>query len=105
MNRAVEDGSYAEALNNARTLYDLTGDEEYLERGKEIKTVAEMKKDFNQAESALEDGDFSFALQILKDYGDRRELLPDKYDDLKRGFYAGLEKQVSKYRSAAQTED
>lgn len=99
MNRAVEDGSYAEALNHARTLYDLTGDEEYLERGKEIKTVAEMKKDLNRAESALEDGDFSFALQILKDYRDRRDLLPDKYDDLKKSFYSGLEKQVSKYRS------
>lgn len=66
MNRAVEDGSYTEALNNARTLYDLTGDEKYLESAKEIKTVSEMKKDLNRAESALEDGDFSFALQILK---------------------------------------
>lgn len=100
MNRAVEDGSYAEALNHARTLYDLTGNEEYLERGKEIKTVAEMKKDLNRAESALEDGDFSFALQMLKDYRDRRDLLPDKYDDLKKDFYSGLERQASKYRSA-----
>lgn len=99
MNRAVEDGSYAEALNHARSLYDLTGDEEYLERGKEIKTVAEMKKDLNRAESALEDRDFSFALQTLKDYGDRRDLLPDRYDNLKKSFYSGLEKQVSKYRS------
>lgn len=99
MNHAVEDGSYAEALNHARTLYDLTGDEEYLERGKEIKAVAEMKKDLNRAESALEDGDFSFALQTLKDYGDRRDLLPDRYDNLKKSFYSGLEKQVSKYRS------
>lgn len=99
MNRAVEDGSYAEALNHARTLYDLTGDEEYLERGKEIKAVAEMKKDLNRAESALEDRDFSFALQTLKDYGDRRDLLPDRYDNLKKSFYSGLEKQVSKYRS------
>lgn len=100
MNRAVEDGSYAEALNNARTLYDLTGDEKYLESAKEIKTVSEMKKDLNRAESALEDGDFSFALQILKDYRDRRDLLPDKYDDLKKDFYSGLERQASKYRSA-----
>lgn len=100
MNRAVEDGSYAEALNNARTLYDLTDDEEYLKNAKEVKTLAEMKKDLNRAESALEDGDFLFALQILKDYGDRRDLLPDKYDDLKKSFYSGLENQVSKYRSA-----
>lgn len=100
MNRAVEDGSYAEALNNARSLYDLTGDEEYLESAKEIKTLSEMKKDLNRAESALEDGDFSFALQTLKDYRDRRDLLPDRYDNLKKVFYSGLEKQVAKYRDA-----
>lgn len=102
MNRAVEDGSYAEALNNAHILYDLTGDEEYLESAKEIKAKADMRKELDRTSTALQDGDFLSVLQILRDAGDRRDLLPGIYDGLKKHFYADLENQVAKYKKSVQ---